>query len=240
MIINRFEAAGLNCIEVAPGDAPGRDLPLFICLHGRGDWGESYLNLVPAISQSDYRYVFPTAPLALAEALFEWFRLDSGDISRGARSARATVTTLVNELRERFQTPAHRVVLGGFSQGGMMAFEVGLRYPENLAGLVVLSGMLLTEAPFSFMNPPSPAVYYAQVKADLKEILAEIARRQTPVFIGHGAYDPVVPVTAGRSAAQLLKQAGVPVEYYEFPGQHEISPEELQKVKTFLQRVTSK
>jgi phospholipase/carboxylesterase len=240
MIINRFEAASLKCIEVAPDNAEGRDLPLFICLHGRGDWGESYIDLAGAISQSDYRYILPTGPLALEDALFEWFRLESGDITPGARAARATVTNLVTELLARFHTPPGRTVLGGFSQGGMMTFEAGLRYPENLAGLVVLSGMLLADRPFSFLNPPAPAVYFGQVLESLKDVLAEVARRQTPVFIGHGAYDPVVPVAAGRSAAQLLKQAGVPVEYYEFPGQHEITIDELQKVKAFLQRVTSK
>jgi phospholipase/carboxylesterase len=239
MIINRFEAAGLKCIEVTPENAEGRDLPLFICLHGRGDWGESYVDLAGAISESDYRYILPTGPLALENALFEWFRLDSGDITQGAQAARATVTNLVKELLERFQTPAGRTVLGGFSQGGMMTFDTGLRYPEKLAGLVVLSGMLLADGPFNFMNPPDPAVYFARVRDGLKDVLAEVARRQTPVFIGHGAYDQVVPVVAGSSAAQLLKQAGVPVEYYEFPGQHEITLEELQKIKAFLQRVIS-
>lgn len=234
MKTNRFEAAGFKCIEVVPDDAAGRDLPMFICLHGRGDWGESYIDLAPAISERDYRFIFPTAALAVTGALFEWFRLDSLDISQGARKARRTVTSLVNELLERFQTPTDRVVLGGFSQGGMMTFEVGLRYPQKLAGLVVLSGILLADAPFNFMNPPNLATYYAQDKGDLKEVLAQF---QTPVFIGHGSYDPVVPVVAGRGAVQVLKQAGVPVEYYEFPGQHEINFEELQKIKAFLERV---
>jgi phospholipase/carboxylesterase len=239
MKINRFEAAGLKCVEVAPDDAAGRDLPMFICLHGRGDWGESYIDLAPAINENDYRFIFPTAPLALPGALFEWFRLDNLDRALNARKARPTVLNLVNEVLERFQTPADRVVLGGFSQGGMMTYEVGLRYPQKLAGLVVLSGLLIADAPFNFMNPPDPATYYAQDKGDLKEVLAETAARQIPVFIGHGTYDPVVPVIAGRGAAQLLKEVGVPVEYYEFPGQHEINFEVLQKITAFLERVTS-
>lgn len=239
MKINRFEAAGLNCIEVAPANAAGRDLPMFICLHGRGDWGESYVGLAQAISETGYRYIFPTAPLALPGAYFEWFRLDSADITKGARVTRTTVSNLVKELLERFQTPASRTVLGGFSQGGMMTYEVGLRYPEKLAGLVVLSALLLAEAPFNFMNPPDPATYYAGDKGDLKDVLAKAAADRLPVFIGHGTYDQVVPVIAGRGAAQLLKQAGAPVEYYEFPGQHEITMAELHKIKGFLDQITS-
>ena len=76
MKISRYEAAGLKCIEVAPDDAEGRDLPLVVMMHGRGDWGESYVDIAPAISQKDYRFVFPTAPLPLQGAMFEWFRFD--------------------------------------------------------------------------------------------------------------------------------------------------------------------
>lgn len=240
MKITRFEAAGHKCIEVAPDDDAGRDLPLFICLHGRGDWGESYVDLAPAISESDYRFIFPTAPLAVPGAYFEWFRLDASDIAAGAKQARAKVKALVDELLARYETPAERVVLGGFSQGGMMTYEVGLRYPQPLAGLVILSGILLADAPFNFMRPLNPTTYYAQDKGDLKEVLARTAERQTPIFIAHGTYDPVLPVVGGRAANKLLKEAGVPVEYYEFPGQHEISFDELAEIKTFLEKVAAK
>lgn len=173
MKITRFEAAGFKCIEVAPDDAAGRDLPLFICLHGRGDWGESYVDLAPAISESDYRFIFPTAALAVPGAYFEWFRLDSRDIAPGARQAREKVMTLVDELLARYKTPAEQVVLGGFSQGGMMTYEVGLRYPQPLAGLVILSGILLADASFNFMQPLNPKTYYTQDRGDLKEVLTK-------------------------------------------------------------------
>ena len=120
----------------------------------------------------------------------------------------------------------------------MLTFEVGLRYPEKLAGLAVLSGMLLADVPLS--NQPTRFTnYYEQDQGDLKAALAETATRQTPIFIAHGTYDAVIPVVAGRTANQVLKEAGANVEYYEFPGQHEISLEELEKLQTFLKKVIS-
>lgn len=233
-----FEAAGLKCIEVAPDDAEGRDLPLFIGMHGRGDRAESYVDLAPAISESEYRFVFPNAPLPVPGAYFEWFRIDNPNRALASKEARALVTNLVAELCGKFQTPASRTVLGGFSQGGMLTFEVGLRYPEKLAGLVVLSGMLLADVPLT-LQPVRFNDYYGQDGGDLKAVLSETAARQTPIFVAHGTYDAVIPVAAGRAAHDLLKEAGANVEYYEFSGQHEITLDELVQLQAFLKRATS-
>jgi predicted esterase len=54
--------------------------------------------------------------------------------------------------------------------------------------------------------------------------------------VAHGVYDQVIPVKAGRVSHQILKEAGVPVEYFEFSGYHEISLDELKQIKTFLSR----
>lgn len=234
----RFEAAGLKCIEVAPEGAEGRDLPLMICMHGRGDWGESYVDIAPVLSSSEYRFVFPTAPLPLPGALFEWFRFDSPNVGPGAATARVIVMALIDELRQKYNLPASRIVLSGFSQGGMMTLEVGLRYPEKLAGLMCLSGFLVANAPFNWMNPPrSAASFYDQDKGDLKAVLAKVGPTGLPVLIAHGTYDPVVPLLAGRASRDMLQQAGLPVEYYEFQGAHEITMEELSTIRAFLSRV---
>ena len=237
MKASRFKAAGLNCIEVTPDDTTGRDLPLFICMHGRGDRAASYVDLAPIISEDGIRFVFPDAPLPVPGAYYEWFRIDNPNRVVAAKDARAMVTKLITELREKYQTPANRVILGGFSQGGMMAFEVGLRYPEKLAGVAVMSGMLLANVPLD--TQPVRFTHYYEQDQDLKAALEETARRQTPIFIAHGTYDAVLPVAGGRSAHKLLKDAGVNVEYYEFPGQHEISLEELVELKQFLTKIMS-
>lgn len=236
MKASRFEAAGLKCIEVAPDDAAGRDLPIFICMHGRGDRAASYVDLAPIISETGLRFVFPDAPLPVPGAHFEWFRIDNPNRVIAAQDARAMVTKLITELREKYYTPANRVIVGGFSQGGMITYDAGLRYSEPLAGLVIMSGLLIADAPLSY--PLRPDTYYGQDK-DLQAALAETAARQTPIFIAHGTYDQVLPVAGGRAAHKLLKEAGANVEYYEFPGQHEISLEELEEIKRFLGGIIS-
>jgi phospholipase/carboxylesterase len=243
MKTNRFEAAGLECIEMIPDNLDGRDLPLVIFLHGNSGKGEKFIDLAPSLSENEYRFIFPTSQLALPGGNFQWFKADhdNPDLARSAYLARPAVKGLLDELLQKFQTPAKRVVLGGFSQGGIMTFEVGLRYPEKLAGLISLSGFLLADKPFNYLkNPPDLDTYYSLDEGDLKDVLANNVRRQTPVFIGHGLLDQAVPVITSQKAAQLFQRANVPLEYYEFPGQHEITIDELQKVKAFLQRVISK
>jgi predicted esterase len=190
MKIERFEAAGLKCIEVVPEQVTG-DLPLIIGLHGRGDWGESYVDIGPMISETDYRYIFPTGPLPLEGALYEWFRLESYEIAREAAQARQLIFKLLNELSTKYNSPAPRTFLFGFSQGGMMTLEAGLRYRDSqgkpLAGLASLSGLLIADAPFNQNVMLSPASYYGADRGDLKKTLEEAAAAQIPVFIGHGS-----------------------------------------------------
>lgn len=235
MKVTRFKAAGLQCVEVAPDNASA-DLPLVICMHGLGDSGESYTDIPRFVNTTDYRYIFPTAPLPYAGVGWSWFSFDNLNIAPGAARARGQVTDLLNELRAKYQTPANRTILGGFSQGGMMTFEVGLRYPEKLAGLFGLSTMLISNAAFDIMQPPTPEVYYADDKGDLQSALQNTAKLQTPVFIAHGVYDPVVPYPLGRATYELLQKNGISAEFYEFRGQHEISLEVLAQLKGFLAR----
>lgn len=235
MKLSRYDAAGLKCIEVAPDDAASRDLPLVVMMHGRGDWGESYVDIAPAISQRDYRFVFPTGPLPLPGALYEWFRFDQQSIAAGAAKVRVQISAMLDEVRQKYQTPAARTFLSGFSQGGMMTLDTGLRYPEKLAGLLCLSGFLIADAPFNW-SMPSPQAYYGNDRGDLQATLTAATALQIPTFLAHGSYDPVVPIQAGRATREVLQKAGLPVEYYEFPGQHEITLDELGEVKDFLKR----
>ncbi len=242
MEIKRFEISGLKCVEALP-EKPARDLPLIIGLHGRGDWGESYINIGSLISETKYRYIFPTAPLALPGALFEWFRFDYDNPGKEAKEARQVLLSFIGDLASRYSLPPAKIFLCGFSQGGMMALEAGLRFKDSkgtrLAGLACLSGALLANTSFNETHLADPASYYSLDQGDLKQTLVEAARDKIPVFIGHGSFDPVVPVVSGKLSRDFLKKAGLEVEYFEFPGQHEISFPEIKALASFIDRSLS-
>ncbi len=238
MRLERFKAAGLDCISVEPEPAR-QNLPLIIGLHGRGDWGESYTDIADMISETDYRYVFPTAPLPLPGALFEWFRFEGGNLAHAAIATRQNLFSLFNELATRYHTPASQTFLFGFSQGGMMTLDAGLRYRDEqgqpLSGLACLSGLLLADVPMQGLNFSNPQLLYDKDKGDLQQTVAQAVASKIPVFIAHGTYDPVVPKIAGRTAYEVLKAAGVLAEYYEFAGEHQISLDEIKILHKFIQ-----
>lgn len=224
MKLERYEAAGLKCVAVVP-DQSG-DYPLVIVLHGWGDWGESYIDIGQMLCQEKYRFVFPTGPENVPGAMNGWFVLDPSfrNFSKRAATARPAFNNLLDALLELYQTPASRTVVGGFSQGGMMTLDGGLRYKskagERLAALIALSSLLPADDETTL--------------PEVEQAVAELAESKTPVFVAHGVYDQVIPVQAGQATHQVLKDAGVPVEYFEFKGYHEISLEELNQIKTFL------
>jgi phospholipase/carboxylesterase len=221
--VERYEAAGLKCITVEPNQ-PG-DYPLLVILHGWGDWGESYIDIGEMLGKEKYRFVFPTGPVRVPGAFNGWFEIDPSfrHFARRSAAARPTLQKLLDELLERYQTPLKRTVLGGFSQGGMMTLDTGLRYRKDgqrLAGLLALSSLL-------------PADDESQLP-ELQNAILEAARDQLPVFVAHGVYDQVIPIQAGRICQRTLKEAGLPVKYFEFSGFHEIGRQELEEIQGFL------
>ena len=231
--LDRFEVAGVKCIALEPANEG--NYPLVIMMHGLGDQGDSYID-VGTFLNLPYRFVFPTAPppyfpapFASVPVGFSWFHLDLtfSQVSKDVASARPLFNNLVSGLRAKYQTPANRTIVGGFSQGGMLTLDSGLRYRsetgERLAGLIAMSTLL--------PNDNSAAL------PELKSVLVEASRSELPVFIAHGSNDPMIPPRLGRATRDLLKETGVKTEYFEFLGFHEINLEVLQKVKAFLERV---
>lgn len=238
MKIERFEAAGIKCVEVAPDNA-APDLPLLVTMHGLGDRGESYVDFAPAISPTAYRYVFPTAPTATGYGGFQWFAFDPRNIVSTVKASRQQITNMLQALTERYNLPTNRILLSGFSQGAMMTLDVGLRYRgkdgQRLAGLAAFSGMLLVESSslLNIMSGDYKSVY-ANVIGDTEAALKAAATDKIPVLIVHGTADGVVPIEADRASVELMKKHGINVQYVEFNYGHDISPDTLAVVKQFL------
>jgi phospholipase/carboxylesterase len=114
--------------------------------------------------------------------------------------------------------PPERTVLGGFSQGSVMAYALGLgKGRPRPAAIVALSGFVPTVEGFELdLEPPLPRV-----------------------AIGHGTYDPVIEVGWGRKARALLEQAGADVTYRESPLPHAIDPQFLADLPSWIEQALS-
>ena len=112
-----------------------------------------------------------------------------------------------------------RIVLAGFSQGGAIALQAGVRHPRRLAGIMALSTYLtLPEKLESEMSP---------------------ANGDCPIFMAHGTQDPVVPFEGGRLSRQALEAQGYGIEWREYPMPHSVCAEEIADISSWLTRVFS-
>jgi phospholipase/carboxylesterase len=137
-----------------------------------------------------------------------------GQDEAGIRHSADKIRALVNVEKER-GIPASRIILAGFSQGGAMALHVGLRYPDKLAGIMALSAYLLF--PDRLQSEHSKA------------------NSATPVFIGHGTQDPMVPVFLGEQIRSVLQNGQWPVEWHSYPIPHSVSEPEIADIGRWMQ-----
>jgi phospholipase/carboxylesterase len=184
---------------------------LMVMLHGLGDSIEGYRWFPEAMNLPWLNYLFVNAP---DEYYGGWSWFDLIDIAPGVQRSRKLLFELLDDLRARgFST--EQTTLGGFSQGCLMAVEVGLRYPHRFAGVVGISGWVCEPA------------------KTLKE-LSPVALQQR-LLMTHGASDPIIPIEKVRTQIPLLKAAGIKVEWLEFPKAHTIHGEiELAVIREFV------
>lgn len=214
----------LDAVEISTGPNPDAAV---VWLHGLGADGHDFEPLVPHLNwpgAPDIRYVFPHAevrPVTVngGMAMRAWYDIVSlggsrNDDEAGIMKSVDQAWALVQRERER-GIAASRIVLAGFSQGGAIALQVALRYPERLAGLAALSTYLLLENRLSGEASP--------------------ANRDLPVFFGHGTADPMVPLQLGRAASERLQGLGHPVEWHQYPMPHSVCPEEISDLAAWLQ-----
>ena len=205
----------LSTIEQETGSDPRFSV---IWLHGLGADGNDFAPIVPELVASSWpaiRFVFPNAPVRPitingGTPMRAWFDILSFDREQtpdeaGIRESIASLEALIARENQR-GIPSERILLAGFSQGGAIVLEGGLRHPQRLAGIVALSTWL-------------PGIGDLDREADT-------ANRQTPVFWGHGSADPVVQPAWGRQSRDRLQALGLPVSWHEYPiGHHVCSPE---------------
>ena len=186
---------------------------LLILLHGLGDSSAGFRWLPEALRLPWLNYLLVNAPDEYYGG-YSWYDF-VGDITPGVDRSRKLLFELL-EAQEAKGFPAAETTLGGFSQGCLMSIEVGLRYPRLFAGIVGVSGYVC--------NPEK-----------LLEELSPVARRQR-LLVTHGFMDPIIPFAGVREQVELLKSAGLNVEWHEFMKAHNIAGEaELDIIRAFIQ-----
>jgi phospholipase/carboxylesterase len=199
-----------------------------VLLHGLGADGWDFVPIVGELGLPEslpVRFVFPHAPrrpvtVNNGYVMRAWYdiksftpsgRADWNGLAQSLNRAHAYVDCETNRGIE-----ASRVVLAGFSQGGAVALEAGLRYPRRLAGVLALSCYL-----------PFPARLETERSA---------ANAGVPILMCHGRMDPVVPIGMGIEARDALIALGHAVEWHEYPMQHEVCAQELAAIAVWLRR----
>jgi phospholipase/carboxylesterase len=214
----------LESIEIETGPQPTTSV---IWLHGLGADGNDFVPIVEelALPPVAIRFVFPHAPMQPVTinggyVMRAWYDIVSADIvrredERGVRASQQLVEALMAAERAR-GTPQHRIVLAGFSQGGAIALQTGLRQTEPIAGIMALS----TYVPIA------------------EKLAAEAAPRRTvPIFFAHGSGDPVIPLARAAASREQLQQLGYAVEWHEYPMPHSVCREEIDDIGAWLARV---
>lgn len=187
---------------------------LFVALHGLGANCNDLTPFVAELNLPNYGFEFPDAPLPHPEVPGGkmWYDLSNQEFQGLVESRQMLIDFLVS-LESKTGIPLSKTILCGFSQGGAMAMDVGVTLP--LAGLIILSGYL--------HSPLQPSV-----------------EKLPPILMVHGTEDPVVPIQQGRRSRDTFTKLGANIQYEEFDMGHEIRPEILKLMQTFVIDVIAK
>tara|TARA_R100001244_G_scaffold68829_1_gene56249 strand:+ start:7999 stop:8658 length:660 start_codon:yes stop_codon:yes gene_type:complete len=195
-----------------------------IWLHGLGASGHDFEPVVPELGLPDnaaVRFIFPHAPnmpvtINGGMTMPAWYDIKAMDIDRVVDTDQLVassdaVAKLVDREIER-GVKSENIVIAGFSQGGAVAYELGLSYPKRLAGIIALS------------------TYFATAKT----VKRSEANRDIPIRIYHGTFDPMVPEALGRQSVEKLQEMGFEPTYETYPMEHSVCMEEIVDIGKFL------
>ncbi len=218
----------LSTVEVETGKNPTHTV---LWLHGLGASGHDFVPVVNELalpSSTRIRFLFPHAPMRAVSinrgmVMRAWYDYDMVDPNLGLHENMASlqesqlaIEALIVREEQRGIQPGH-IVLAGFSQGGALALQAGLRYPEKLAGIMVLSAYL-----------PAPQTLASE---------ANRANRTTPIFMAHGSNDSVIPMMLAATSKRQLIDSGYAVEWHEYRMAHTVCSDELDDIVEWLKRV---
>ncbi len=218
----------LDSIEIKPATYPKHSV---IWLHGLGADGHDFVDLVPQFNlapELGVRFIFPHAPmrpvtLNAGYRMRAWFDVYGLDVNAPQDEAGIRQSQeLINQLIEKeisLGILSKHIVLAGFSQGGAMALHCGLRYPQKLAGILILSGFL-------------------PLANSLADEISSI-NKSIPILMIHGEYDNVVPIEWAEVSKRRLIDLGLNVQWLSYPIAHHVCAEEILDISNWLRNLFS-
>jgi phospholipase/carboxylesterase len=211
----------LPVIEIKPSLPAKASL---IWLHGLGASGDDFVPVASELQQLTglpLQFIFPEAPhrpvtINQGFVMPAWYDIVSfdreGEIDHeGIATAVTQVNALIQE-EQRKGFASEQIILAGFSQGAVVVLKALLSSSEALGGIIALSG-------------------YLPLKEEPQK------KHQTPVFLGHGLSDEIVPCLYGQMAHETLKKAGYPVSWHAYPMAHSVCDQEIRDMARWLKKI---
>ena len=214
----------LDHIELEPDSAATASV---IWLHGLSADGHDFEPIVPELKLPDslpIRFIFPHAPMRPVtinggEEMRAWYDFVPHSETAGADDI-ADSTDQINAFLTREMDrgiPPSKIVLAGFSQGGVIALQSGLRFEHRLAGRLALS---------TYLND------YSATEAERTD-----ANLAIPIMMGHGTQDPMIPIMRAATSRENLIRLGYDVRWFNYPMGHQVCLEEIEEVSRFFQEI---
>jgi len=198
-----------------------------IWLHGLGADGHDFEPMASELGLSEYvRFIFPHAPIQPITVydnykMRAWYDIVSRNLLEKedkmgiCESAKQIENLIGHEIQQGISSD--RIVLAGFSQGGAITFQAGLRYPERLAGLLVLSS-------------------YLPLANTVDEEIVKI-NREIPIMMAHGTMDNIIPIKIAQKSRHILTKKGYLIEWHDYPMQHSVCSKEVEDIKDWLKKI---
>ena len=211
-------------LELVTGPEPGGSV---IWMHGLGADCWDFVSIVKELYLPDdlpLRFIFPQAPtrpitINGGHVMPGWYDISMAELERkpdeaGVRESQGFIDALIAHEVSR-GIASNKIILAGFSQGGAIALQAGLRQTQALAGILALSTYLTLG--------DSLAKEKTTANADI------------PILMAHGTQDPVVPLALARSSRDAMAALGFKVEWREYPMQHSLCAQEVEEISGWLQ-----